>query len=149
MKLKFSLKALCAIITVSALASATVLPPIIERSRAARLSGPGVQIFTEPRDQYFLRQIAGDDFSERVVHVHLDDPAIDDDWLRKLNQFPFIENVSIRSENVTDHGLQHLEQLPNLKSVDLIDTQTTPAGLSRLRDSAPSLRRVEAYSGPP
>lgn len=115
----------------------------------SQLSGAGVQIYTEPRGQYLLRQVAGDFLSERVVYVHLDDPNIDDEWLHKLNQFPYIEVVSIRSANVTDAGLQHIERLPNLMSLNLIDTNTTPDGIAKLQGASRNLRRVAAYSSPP
>lgn len=135
-----------ALIAISALICATLLPPLVERSRAARLSGTGIQILTEARGQFFLRQIAGDAFSERVVYVHLDNSTIDDAWLEKLSQFPYIEVVSIKSMNVTDRGLKYLERLPNLTSLVLIDTQATTEGIARLRDSAPSIRYIDAYS---
>ena len=149
MRLRFSLKATLALTAVCALVSATLLPAIIEHSRVARLSGAGVQIYTEPRGQYLLRQITGNTLSERVVFVHLDDPSIDDAWLERLVQFPYIENVSIRSSNVTDSGLKFLGRLPNLMSLDLIDTQTTPEGIAKLRDSSRRLQRVESYSSLP
>lgn len=148
MRIPFDLKTLFFLVALAALASAVLLPAIVERIRVNRLSGAGVQIYTEPRGQFLLRQVVGDRLSERVVFVHLDDPDINDAWLENLVQFPYIENVSIKSERVTDSGLRHLERLPNLMSLDLIDTQITPAGIAKFRSSARGIRRVQAYSNP-
>lgn len=149
MRLRISLRSSLILTTVCALACAFVLPAIVERGRIQRLSGKGVQIYTEPRGQYFLRQFAGDYLSERVVHVHLDDPQIDDVWLEKLHQFPYIETLSIKSPQITNKGLAILENLPNLMSLDLIDTNTTSAGIAKLRQTSAKLARVSAYRSQP
>ena len=88
MRLRISLRSSLILTALCAVACAFVLPAIVERDRIQRLSGTGVQIYTEPRGQYFLRQVAGDYLSERVVHVHLDDPKIDDVWLEKTTSIP-------------------------------------------------------------
>ena len=129
-----------------AVACAFVLPSIVERQRIRQLSGNGIQIYTEPRGQYLWRQLVGDFFSQRAVYVHLDDPEVDDLWLVKLRQFPYIETLSIKSPKVTDEGLANLKYLPNLMNLDLIDTDTTPAGIARLRQSSKKLQRVAAYT---
>lgn len=149
MKLRFNLKGLFIASAICAVISAFFLPPAIERMRAKRLEKPGVQLLTEPRGHFLLRQFLGSSFSNRVVYVHLDDPAIDDEWLSNLENFPYVENISIKSSNVTDAGLKHLESLPNLMSLDLVDTSATANGISKLRESARHLRRVEAYSSSP
>ncbi len=149
MRLRISLRSSLILTGVCAVACAFVLPSIVERRRIQRLSGTGVQIYTEPRGQYLLRQLAGDFVSERAVYVHLDDPKIDDVWLEKLHQFPYIETLSIKSPQVTDKGLANLENLPNLMSLDLIDTNATPAGIAKLRQSSEKLQRVAAYPSRP
>ncbi|MCA9193430.1 MAG: hypothetical protein KDB03_16775 [Planctomycetales bacterium] len=149
MKFRFSLKFLLLIMVVCALTSATYVPPLVERARAAGLTKSGVQMLTEPRGQFFLRQFIGDSFSERVVYVHLDGSDIDDMWLQKISQFPYIEVVTIKSENVTDEGLQFLTCLPNLMSLVLVDTQVTSEGVTNFRNCAPRILNFQAYSSSP
>lgn len=142
MRIKFSLRTSMILVALCALLCATILPAVLERQRMKRLSKPGVQLITEPRGQFFLRQLAGDSLSQRVVYVHLDSPEIDDEWLERLLSFSAIEVISIRSENVTDRGLKYLERLPNLTSLDLVNTRTTEGGVANLRSTSKKLKRV-------
>ncbi len=149
MRLRISLRSSLILTGICAAACAFVLPAVVERGRVRRLAGPGVQVYTEPRGQYFLRYFAGDFLSERAVYVHLDDPEIDDVWLKRLRQLPYIETLTIRSPKITDKGLAHLEGLPNLMSLDLINTATTEAGIAKLRRSLKKLRYVATQASPP
>ncbi|GAB5405936.1 MAG: hypothetical protein Aurels2KO_41670 [Aureliella sp.] len=142
MKLRFGLKTLLVLTSLVAIVCVTLLPPIVERSRVARLSGPGIQFYAEPRGQHLLIQFLGDSYFRRIVYVHLDGPAIDDAWLNQLKQFSYIEVISINSDQVTDAGIRKLQNLPNLMSLHLVDTQVTSEAVASLQDSSKTLRRI-------
>lgn len=148
-KLRFSLRTILLITSVCAVLCGTIVPPLIERVRMQRLVRTGVQIYTEPRGQFFLRHLFGDGLFERVVYIHLDDPNIDDNWLEHLKQFPYAEVVSIKSSKITDAGLARLAGLPKLLSLNLVDTKVTSDGIASLRNSSRSLCRVEATTSIP
>jgi len=106
-----------------------------EQSRIASISQMGAQVFTEPRGHFLLRQFMGDFLFQRAVSIHLDNPGITDDWLKILQGLHYVENVSIKSEAVTDLGLEHLSGLSNLRRVHLVNTNTTKKGEESLRAS--------------
>ncbi|UUO06410.1 hypothetical protein M4951_24070 [Blastopirellula sp. J2-11] len=149
MKFRFSMRTLFAAITLAAVISAYFLPGMVERYQIGKLQNGGMRISTAARGQYLLRSFVGDGLSERAVGVSLQGKQANDAFLYELQQFPYIEDLSIHSNAVTDQGLDQLKSLPNLQVVYLIDTQVTAEGIARLRDACPQLKRivVETTSG--
>jgi hypothetical protein len=144
--LRFRLKTLMiwfAVLSVLlAWASNYLLPSYRERDRIAEVLAVGAQVYTEPRGQFFLRQVIGDSLSERAVYVHLRDPRVTDDWLVHLQGLKYIEVLSINSANVSDVGLRHLRALPNLRNLNLVNTKTTKSGVRSLQEALPLLQRA-------
>lgn len=131
-------------------ASISVLRPwYMERSKIEIVKKMNAQVFTEPRGQFLLRQFIGDRFSERSVYLHLDDPRVDDAWLKQIGPMQHIEVLSIKSPNLTDIGLKELASWPNLQSLNLVDTQVTDPAIVSLRELHPSLRFVESRQTEP
>ena len=106
------------------------------------LNAVNAQVSTEPRGQFLLRQFIGDTLSQRSIYLHLDDPRIDDYWIKKLHGMEHVEVLSIKSSNLTDAGLMELRNWPSLTSLNLVDTDVTDSGIEALRQSLPSLRLV-------
>jgi hypothetical protein len=101
------------------------------------------QVFTEPRGQFFLRQLFGDKLSQRAVYVHLISDQVTDEWLHdNLAGLRHVEVLTITSPTVTDAGLQHLRTLTNLNVLGLPNAQVTDEGIEELRRALPNLRRV-------
>lgn len=120
--------------------SAYFLPWAIERVRIERISSvPGVQVYTQPRGNYLLRQFVGDQVAGRVTAIHLDSPTIDDKWIRKIVGFKELEVLSVRSTSISDSAFSSLEQLPNLMSINFVDTRVTPLAARAFKKKMPHL----------
>jgi hypothetical protein len=147
LKLRFGTRTLfCMVALLSyllAFATSIVWPWYREFRSRMSISQFGVQAFTEPRGQFLFRQFAGDELSERVVYLHLDDPRIDDDWLSRLREFEHIEVLSIKSGKVTDQGLMHLRHLMKLRNLNLVDSKVSDSGVRALREALPKLQLVQ------
>jgi Leucine Rich repeat len=126
-----------------AVANAILVPWYIDRGKFAMLKEVDAQVFTEPRGQFLLRQFVGDTFSERSIYLHLNDPRIDDGWLKDVGGMQHIEVLSIKSSKLTDTGLMELRNWPNLQSLNLVDTKVTNSGIAALRQSLPNLRLIK------
>lgn len=131
-------------------ASIAVLRPwYSDRSKIKILKNVNAQVYTEPRGQFLLRQFIGDKFSERSIYLHLDNPRVDDAWIKQLGPMQHIEVLSIKSPNLSDMGLKELANWPNLRSLNLVDTQVTDSAIASLRKMHPSLRLVESRQSEP
>ena len=132
-----------------AAANAILVPWYLDRYQIAMLKTVNAQVFTEPRGQFLLRQLVGDTFSERSIYLHLDDPQIDDGWVKNIGGMPHIEVLSIKSSALTDTGLMELRSWTKLQNLNLVDTKVTDSGIAALRQSLPSLRLVQSrQTGP-
>jgi hypothetical protein len=146
-RLQFGLRAFLIGVTLSALllvALVAVLYPWYEdRGKIETLKSFNAQVFIEPRGQFLLRQFIGDSFSERSVYLHLDDPRVDDEWVKSLGLMRHIEVLSIKSPNLSDEGLRELVNWPSLQSLNLVDTKVSDSAILSLRKVHPNLRVVE------
>ena len=152
-KFQFGLRTFFLCVTLTALtltASIAVLRPwYLDRSKNVLLKDVNAQVFSEPRGQFLLRQFIGDTFSERSIYLHLDNPRVDDDWIKQLGPMQHIEVLSIKSPNLSDMGLKELANWPNLRRLNLVDTKVTDSAIASLRKMHPSLRLVESRQTEP
>jgi hypothetical protein len=133
------------LIALTLAASIAVLRPwYVDRGKIETLKNFNAQVFTEPRGQFLLRHFIGDSFSERSIYLHLDDPRVDDDWLKQLGPMQHIEVLSIKSPNLSDVGLQELVKWPKLQSLNIVDTKISDSAIETLRKIHPSLRLVKS-----
>jgi hypothetical protein len=117
----------------------------INRLKTSNVGGPSsdFQVFTEPRGQFFLRQLFGERLSHRAVYIHLFSEQVTDQWLRdNISALHYVEVLTINSPNVTDAGLVHLRNLANLNQLGFSNTQVTDEGIEELKRALPSLKRV-------
>lgn len=142
---RFALRTLLVGMVVLSGLLAIIAPWYRDHRKRRLLQAVDAQVFTEPRGQFFLRQFVGDSISQRSVCVHLDDPRVNDEWLKQIAGMEHAEVLSIKSAHVTDVGLLELRRWPSLISLALVDTQVTDAGIKKLRESMPNLRRIERY----
>lgn len=115
-----------------------------DQRRIRALSSVYVQVHSEPRGQYFFRQLFGNSLSQRAVYVHASSASIDDDWLHRVAALEHVEVLAIWSPRVTDAGVAQLARMRNLQSLHLSGTQVTEAGLEKLRQAVPTLRLVRS-----
>ena len=120
---------------------------LIARVKALGFGSLGVgkgQVFTEPRGDYFVRQLVGDRLSQRAVYVHLLSDDVTDAWLaQNVKGLRHVELLNIKSRNVTDAGVAHLKELTCLAELVLTDTEVTDEAIEELQRSLPNLKRVQ------
>jgi hypothetical protein len=101
--------------------------------------GPGPP--TPPGPQW-LRDSLGIDYLDHVVGANLTGDTFTDTDLELLQGLPRLENLALRSANVTDAGLVHLRSVHHVFYLDLVSDRITDAGLANLE----ALPRLENLS---
>lgn len=140
--LRFSIRSLLLLVAAASVMCVFGGPRYAEKRQIDSLTKVGVQVFSEPRGMYLIRQFVGDEIAQRAVYVHLDAEYVTDEWLQNVVGLRHVEVLSVRSPHLTDRGLVHLKAFTNLTSLNLVDTKITDAGLKKLRAEMPRLRLV-------
>lgn len=152
-KIQFGLRTFLIGVTLVAIALtasvSTLGPWLADRGKIETVKQVNAQVFTEPRGNFLLRQFIGDTISERSIYLHLDDPRVDDDWIKKLGPMPHIEVLTIRSPKLSDEGLRELVNWPKLQSLHLVGTQVSDSAIESLREVHPSLQLVDSRQSVP
>jgi hypothetical protein len=94
--------------------------------------GGGV-LLSEPSGPKWLRSLVGEDFSQSVESVQLDNTQATDSGLEHLKGFSQLKFLSLYGTEVTDAGLEHLKGLSQLQELDLRETNVTDSGLAHLK----------------
>ena len=78
------------------------------------------------------------------LEITFDDrsPPFDDETLRVFAYIPDLQELTLKSQNLTGHGLRYLARLPHLKQLDVTSAALTSEGLKSL----PLLRALETLN---
>jgi hypothetical protein len=97
----------------------------------------------------WLRDMVGEHYFRRLVHVRVEDVAIvmNDSELEAICQVPSITWLSIMRADITDSGMRHLTNLKRVRKLSLgtCGAPITDEGLSHLRD-LPDLEWLELWT---
>jgi hypothetical protein len=97
---------------------------------------------SEPPEPPWLRTMLGDDFFSAVVGIYYNnDTTITDVELKRLNELPQLQVLSLNCTKITNAGLEYLKQLTQFQVLFLSYTNITDGGLEYVKDLK-QLRKV-------
>ena len=109
-----------------------------------------------PRGPQWLRNLLGPQYFDRVTFVSLPGTAVDEKWLKAVNDLPSVKwlrlwghsgtdaslarlrkstallGLQLTSSKISDAGLEHLAKFPNLRWLTLNNTRVTDSGMAHL-----------------
>ena len=73
----------------------------------------------------------------KLVAIDLAYASITDEFLKRFNEFPDLQKITLIGTKITDAGLDNLVEMGSLKQLLLWDTQVSDEGVAKFRESHP------------
>jgi hypothetical protein len=109
-----------------------IVPYVRQDAAVERIIDAGGAINYAPASPEWLGPVVGQDIYHRAVWVDLEHRRVDDELLTAFHDTPYVTNLYLAANPITDDGLRHVAHLQNLERLSLWRTGVTDEGLKRL-----------------
>jgi Leucine-rich repeat (LRR) protein len=109
-----------------------IVPYVRQEAAVQRIIEAGGAINYAPAKPAWLAPVVGRDIYHRAIWVDLEHRHVDDDLLTAFHDMPYVTNLYLAANPITDDGLRHVVRLQKLERLSLWRTGITDEGLKRL-----------------
>jgi len=109
-----------------------IVPYVRQDAAAQRIIEAGGAINYEPAEPAWLGSVVGEDIYHRAIWVDLEHRGINDELLTAFHDMPYVTNLYLAANPISDEGLRHVVRMKQLERLSLWRTGVSDDGLSGL-----------------
>lgn len=109
-----------------------IVPYVRQDAAAQRIIEAGGAINYAPAKPAWLAPVVGRDIYKRAIWVDLEHRRIDDELLTALHDMPYVTNLYLAANPITNDGIRYVVPMKKLERLSLWRTGVTDEGLKRI-----------------